>query len=153
MKQHPLRIIAAVLGALVMLAFYATATRALPPYNVYLPLAGRDTNFGPTVTPGTPRPFPDTSGGIFVFNDQLATWDMTEAQFQFAATHYVGTQKVTRADARHLRQYNPNLIVLHYRLGQALGYRLPDSSCNPTGTLLEIIDGDGAPILIVSPKI
>jgi len=38
------------------------------------------------------RAFPDTTDGIHVFNDQLATWSMTEAQFQFAATHYAGSQ-------------------------------------------------------------
>ena len=65
------------------------------------------------------RSFPDTTDGIFVFNDQLATWDMTEAQFQFAATHYVGSQKLIVSATRHLRQYNPNFLVLHYRLGQA----------------------------------
>ena len=35
---------------------------------------------------------------------------MTEPQFQFAATHFAGTQKVTR-DARHLRQYNPGFVL------------------------------------------
>jgi hypothetical protein len=88
------------------------------------------------------RPIPDTSGGIFVWNDQLATWNMTEAQFQFAATHYVGTQKVLRDDARHLRQYNPNFLVSHYRLGQALGHSIPNASCQPTTNYLSIIDGN-----------
>ncbi len=80
--------------------------------------------------------------GIFVFNDQLATWGMSEAQFQFAATHYVGTQKVLRNDARHLRHYNPNFLVLHYRLGQALGHSYSDAACQPTTDYLQIIDGN-----------
>ena len=87
------------------------------------------------------RPWPDTTNGIYVLNDQLATWSMSEAQFEFAATHYVGTQKVTRDQARHLRQYNPNFLVLHYRLAQALGHSLPNA-CAPTTDYLQIIDGD-----------
>jgi len=88
------------------------------------------------------RFFPDTTDGIFVFNDQLNTGGMTEAQFQFAAMHYVGTQKVLRDAARHLRQYNPNFLVLHYRLGQALGHSIPSGACQPTTDYLQIIDGD-----------
>ena len=87
------------------------------------------------------RTFPNTTNGIFVFSDQLAT-SMTEAQFQFAATHYVGAQKMLRSDTRHLRQYNSNFLVLHYRLGQALGYRMPDGACQPAGEYLQIINGD-----------
>jgi putative glycosyl hydrolase-like family 15 (GHL15) protein len=86
------------------------------------------------------RAFPDTTNGIFVFSDQLDTGTMTEAQFQFAATHYVGSQKLIRDAARHLRQYNPNYLVLHYRLGQGLGYRVPDANCQPTGDFIQIID-------------
>lgn len=56
--------------------------------HIYLPLILR----GGTAA----RSFPDTTNGIFVLNDQLTTWSMSEAQFQFAATHYVGTQKVLR---------------------------------------------------------
>ncbi len=88
------------------------------------------------------RSFPDTTDGIFVFNDQLATWSMSEAQFQFAATHYVGSQKLIVSATRHLRQYNPNFLVLHYRLGQALGHSMPDANCNPTTAYLQIINGD-----------
>jgi hypothetical protein len=94
-----------------------------------------------TLTP-TRREFPDTTDGIHVFNDQLAGWSMTEAQFEFAATHYAGTQKMVRSHTQHLRTYNPNFIVLHYRLGLALGYRGTDDSCNPTGDYIQIIEGD-----------
>jgi hypothetical protein len=100
---------------------------------VYLPLIAR---------PGAGRSFPETTNGIFVLNDQLATASMSEAQFQFAATHYVGTQKVLRDDARRLRQYNPNFLVLHYRLGQALGHSEPNGACQPTTNYLSIIDGN-----------
>ena len=88
------------------------------------------------------REFPDTTDGIFVFNDQLTLSRLSEAQIRFAATHYVGTQKITRGEARRLREYNPNFLVLHYRLAQALGYRVPDEDCRPTGGWITIVDGD-----------
>lgn len=88
------------------------------------------------------RPWPDTTDGIFVFNDQLDTYAMTEAQFQFAASNYVGCQKIPRDAVRHLRSYNSQFLVLHYRLGQALGYRVADASCNPTGDYLSILVGN-----------
>ena len=87
--------------------YRSTATNGAPltivqvSARVYLPIVTRGA--------AAARSFPDTTDGIFVFNDQLATWSMSEAQFQFAATHYVGTQKVLRDEARHLRQYNPEL--------------------------------------------
>jgi hypothetical protein len=90
-----------------------------------------------------PRPFPDTSDGIHVFNDQLLPSQMTEAQVQFAAYHYAGSQKLTRADAQRIRQYNPDFIVLHYRLGMGLGYRSPGPGCQPSGDYLQIVEGDG----------
>ncbi len=93
-------------------------------------------------TAGGVRPFPDTSDGIYVFNDQLAGWSMTEEQYQFAATHYAGTQKMTLTDVRHLRQTNPDFIVLHYRLGLGLGYQAADGACQPSGEWLTFIDGD-----------
>jgi hypothetical protein len=94
-----------------------------------------------TPTPTAYRPWPDTSVGIHVFNDQLALYD-NPAWVQFAATHYAGTQKMTRADADALRAVNPNFLILHYRLGIGLGYRAPDASCQPTGEYLQIIEGD-----------
>ncbi len=96
-----------------------------------------------TATPGTgsSRAFPDTTNGIFVFSDQLDTSSASEAQFAFAATHYVGAQKLLPAVAVHLRTYNANFLVLHYRLGLGLGYRSPGSGCAPTGGYLQIIDG------------
>ncbi len=109
------------------------------------------TNCGGTVTDqhtftlGTPptvtiRPMPDTTNGIHVFNDQLA--NMSEEQFRFAATHYAGTQKMIRADADHLRSYNPNFVILNYRLGMGLGYRATQGACQPTGDWLLVIDGN-----------
>jgi hypothetical protein len=91
--------------------------------------------------PGSARKFPDTTNGIFVYSDQFDTSGASEAQFAFAATHYVGAQKLLPGDAVHLRTYNANFLVLHYRLGLGLGYRSPSSGCAATGGYLQIIDG------------
>jgi hypothetical protein len=88
------------------------------------------------------RTFPDTLENIRVFNDQLAVWEMSEAQFEFAATHYVGTQKVFASDARRFRAHNPNFIILNYRLGLGLGYQNMTGDCEPSGTWLEVIEGE-----------
>ena len=61
------------------------------------------------------RPFPDTSSRIAVLTDQLPA-GMSEAQIRFAATHYVGTQKLTLKLSRPLRAINPRFLVLHYHL-------------------------------------
>ncbi len=86
--------------------------------------------------------FPDTTNGIHVFNDQLATWDMSEEQFKFSATHYAGTQKVFASDARRFRAYNPEFVVLNYRLGLGLGYQTVGNNCDPNGNWIELIDGE-----------
>lgn len=90
-----------------------------------------------------PRPLPDSTNGIHVFNDQLA-W-MSPEQVAFAATHYAGTQKMTRADAEALRAVNPNFVILHYRLGLGLGYRTASAGCIPDGEYLQIIDSTWTP--------
>ena len=87
------------------------------------------------------RPWPDTTHGIHVFNDQLASY-LTDAQLRFSATHYAGTQKMTRSFADRLRSFNPNFLILHYRLGHGLGYRATQSGCLPTGEWLRVIEGD-----------
>jgi len=88
------------------------------------------------------RSWPDTTDRILVFNDQLAVNFMSEAQVQFAATHYVGCQKILRNHARRLRQYNADFLVLHYRLGQGLGHSTPGDSCQTTNDSLFIIQGN-----------
>jgi len=96
-------------------------------------------------TPDLPQiihSFPDTTKGIYVFNDQLAVWEMSEAQFEFAATHYVGAQKLFVSDVRRLRAHNPNFVVLNYRLGLGLGYRNIKGDCEPSGAWLEVIEGE-----------
>lgn len=62
------------------------------------------------------RTFPDTADGIYVFVDQLSG-GLTVAQRQFAASHYVGTQKQTSGLIDAIRVYNPNFIMIQYRLG------------------------------------
>jgi len=86
--------------------------------------------------------FPVTTEGIHVFNDQLAVWEMTEAQYEFAATHYTGTQKIFASDTRRLRAHNPDFITLNYRLGLGLGYQRATADCQPTGEWLEVIEGE-----------
>lgn len=88
------------------------------------------------------RTFPSTHDSIRVFNDQLATSSMSDAQFAFAATHYAGAQKLLRRDTRRLRAVNPEFLVLHYRLGQALGHSSPTTDCRPSQNLIQIIRGD-----------
>ena len=68
-----------------------------------------------SLTGATRRPFPDTSTRIAVLTDQLSG-GMTGAQLRFAATHYVGTQKLTRNLSGPLRAINPQFLVLHYHL-------------------------------------
>jgi len=63
----------------------------------------------------TRRAFTDTSTRIAVLTDQLPG-GMTDAQVRFAATHYVGTQKLTLNVSRRLRAINPGFLVLHYHL-------------------------------------
>jgi putative glycosyl hydrolase-like family 15 (GHL15) protein len=60
------------------------------------------------------RAFPDTYATIAVLADQLPA--MNAAQQQFAATHYVGTQKQLLGVTHALRALNPNFLVLHYHL-------------------------------------
>jgi len=96
-----------------------------------------------TTPAGAARPWPDTSEGIHVFNDQLpGLGNLTDAQIRFAATRYAGTQKMTRPDADRLRAIEPGFLILHYRLGIGLGYRTADERCQPTGPAIQIVDGD-----------
>ena len=68
-----------------------------------------------TIFSASGRVFPDTSTRIGVLTDQLPG-GMTAAQERFAATHYVGTQKLSLNLSRPLRAINPQFLVLHYHL-------------------------------------
>ncbi|MBN2304457.1 MAG: prolyl oligopeptidase family serine peptidase [Anaerolineae bacterium] len=85
---------------------------------------------------------PTTTEGIHVFNDQIDVHTLTDAQAEFAATHYDGTQKLTTSGARRLRAYNADFVVLHYRLGPGIGYRAATGDCQPEGEYLAFIYGD-----------
>lgn len=67
-----------------------------------------------------PRLFPDTRDRIVIFEDQLPS-SMTDAQVRFAATHYAGSQKMSRTWTRRLRALNPNFLMLHYQLAVGAG--------------------------------
>jgi Hypothetical glycosyl hydrolase family 15 len=60
------------------------------------------------------RSFPDTNATIAIFTDQLPA--MNAAQTEFAATHYVGTQKQLLPVTQALRAITPDFLVLHYHL-------------------------------------
>ena len=66
------------------------------------------------------RQFPDTQDGIYIFHDQL-TPNLTESQWDFAASHLVGCQKMTRSDVQKLRTRNPDFIILNYKLALGAG--------------------------------
>lgn len=78
--------------------------------------------FGFTTTTGGTRVrnFPDSAGSIMIFADQLPD-SMTDAQYSFAAQHYVGCMKMRLSLTNALRAYNPNFIMLHYRLAHGAG--------------------------------
>ena len=46
---------------------------------------------------------------------------MTPAQWRFAATHYAGSQKMTRAWTERMRRLNPRFLMLHYQLAVGAG--------------------------------
>lgn len=60
------------------------------------------------------REFPDTSSRIAILTDQLS--GPNAEQIRFAATHFVGSQKLSLDQSRALRRINPNFLVLHYKL-------------------------------------
>ncbi len=61
------------------------------------------------------RSFPDTFASIAILTDQLPS-GLPAAQRNFAATHYVGTEKQLLPDTQALRAINPGFLVLHYHL-------------------------------------
>jgi len=71
-------------------------------------------------TAASDRVFPDVFTRVGVLIDQLPN-AMTDAQVQFVATHFVGSQKLTVDISARLRAVNPGFIVLHYRLANWQG--------------------------------
>jgi hypothetical protein len=74
------------------------------------PVDGSDASDGG----GSGRPFPDSSATIAILVDQLPT--MNDKQLAFAASHFVGTQKLLLPVTTKLRALNPKFLVLHYHL-------------------------------------
>ncbi|KKL44469.1 hypothetical protein LCGC14_2365360, partial [marine sediment metagenome] len=93
---HQLTTLALTVLAALLLAAPATALAA-------------EGEFSPT------REFPDTWDRIGVFADQLPS--LSVAQRKFAASHYAGTQKQTSNLIDAIRVYNPDFLMLQYRLG------------------------------------
>ena len=67
----------------------------------------------PGLDPTRPT-FPDSGGRIALLVDQLP-FSMSDAQLRFAATHYIGTQKLFLPETQKLRTLNPAFVVLHVR--------------------------------------
>ncbi len=68
------------------------------------------------------RPFPIvTNDTVAPFADQPEFSSMSDAQIQFFAQNFYGTQKLYANQISQLRAYNPNFLMLHYRLGQSAG--------------------------------
>ncbi len=67
------------------------------------------------------RPLPESvydslnQRSIYIFSDQINN-SLSEGEARFAATHYVGCQKMTRASIDKIRRYNENFIHMHYKL-------------------------------------
>lgn len=78
------------------------------------PVGGGDAGGDGGITGPSGRPYPDTYATIAVLSDQLP--QMNQAQMQFAASHYVGTQKQVLPVTQALRALNQNFLVLHYHL-------------------------------------
>lgn len=89
------------------------------------------------------RCFPTTTNGISTYSDQVElspTAGVTDAQIQFFANNFVGAQKQTAAQAANLRTYNPNFMMLHYRLAEMLGYGSCVNGIPGTTNPLTIVD-------------
>ncbi|MCI5224894.1 MAG: hypothetical protein D3924_20045, partial [Candidatus Electrothrix sp. AR4] len=72
------------------------------------------------------RTLPDTTSRLSVWADQLATTG--DAQNQFVAANFVGSQKLTKDRIDPIRAYNPNFLVLQYHkaYGVDLGGNITD---------------------------
>ncbi len=80
----------------------------------------------PTPTPTPPpnagfhRELPNTWNNMAVFPDQMG--NLSQAQAQFVAQHFVGSQKMTKNLTDPIRAFNPNFVVLEYRLTYGLSF-------------------------------
>ena len=65
-------------------------------------------------------PFPNTGDGIHVFSDQFPD-GLSDTMLQFIADHYDGAQKMRTDFTDAVRAYNPDFVMLHYRLAVGHG--------------------------------
>src|SRR4051794_13901383 len=63
---------------------------------------------------------PNTSAGVYAFADQAPT-GLSDNLVRFIASHFAGTQKQTAADNARFAAYNPDWVLLHYRLATESG--------------------------------
>ncbi len=84
---------------------------ALAALGLGLFVAGMGTH---TIAAPRHREFPDTTSRIAILTDQLP--NISGPHARFAASHFVGTQKLSVELTRALRRLNPDFIVLHYKL-------------------------------------
>jgi hypothetical protein len=81
--------------------------------------AGARPTAAPIGGPGFERSLPESNGPIRVWPDQLGQ-NITDAQARFAATHFVGSQKLLARTSARIRAHNPGFLVLQYRLATGL---------------------------------
>lgn len=67
------------------------------------------------------RKYPESTSKIVYFSDQVTVnkspSSFTKEQLAFIAKKFAGTQKISKSFSDQIREYNPNFLVLHYRLG------------------------------------
>lgn len=92
------------------------------------------------------RSIPSTERWNLVWADQLRPYLLTEGKIDFAARHYVGSQKLFAAQAAQFRDVNPDFLVLTYHLAAGLNPGRNDDCPDP-----KTLDGDGH-IGVVAPE-
>lgn len=92
------------------------------------------------------RFIPSTERWNLVWADQIIPYQHTSAQLEFAARHYVGSQKLWADQAAQFRAIDPNFLMVAYHLAAGLNPE-KNSDCPDPKTL----NGDGN-IGVVSPE-
>jgi len=90
-----------------------------------------------TMTLPGDRKLPSSERWNLIWADQLVPNWISDSQMVFAANHYIGTQKIFKAQASQFRTVNPNFLVVAYHLASGLNPAMnsdcPDPKDN-TGT-------------------
>jgi len=105
-------------------SFLFAQSNKWPPEDV-----GKSENFNSLKLDGD-RYLPSTKKYNLVWADQLVPnfW-ISEKEVEFAANHYIGTQKIYLEQVNEFRKYNPNFLVSAYHL--AFGLNPQDNSNCP----------------------